>query len=563
MTNKDASPPALIRAREQCAEQAELGKEYHQASEIWRKLTQETGRPVHARRHVQCLVQASELAKAAEYSCGYKHRWPRIPVFVGILLQHAYRQQASESVALLWAQLAANAGDNSKPALVLIRRLLHMQDYPGALHAVEQAFHFWQEDDQVRQRYYELTYRYGKDTTQPPPLALPNLEAPGLTASAAMLTIRQYADEASSECVVPLLKSFLERWPDNVPAIRLLLRSWQRESAYEAVLDYCQRRFASKRRYEAFILQHWVPALVALGQVGQAVALLQEAQPEGRLDRVIQQLLISSIGEGLCSNNEMRAGLEALCRLHGIEGIAQAMAFEAQLNPPQRPLIPTFDATDMVVASPKLPASCLAIVFTGFARRVGAVPQALLDRFFAGHGIAMVRLVDSRGHLYLEGIPELGGSFEATVDALRRMAEVYSAKRIITIGNSGGGMGALRYGAALNASHVLAFSPAVNLDLEFLEATSDYRARAVIRKLNRLFTPETLDVRHFIKSTDMTGRMDVYAGAQSLEDQCQIHHLAGLNNVHLHAIEGVNEHESIGPAVLDGTLLAALKRVVS
>ncbi|MFC6669100.1 hypothetical protein [Marinobacterium aestuariivivens] len=143
------------------------------------------------------------------------------------------------------------------------------------------------------------------------------------------------------------------------------------------------------------------------------------------------------------------------------------------------------------------------------------------------------------------------------------MADEYGASRIVTIGNSGGGMGALRYGAALNASHVLAFSPAVNLDIAFLEAHSDYRARAAIRKLNRLFPPEVLDARRFIESTDFSGRIDVYAGAKSREDQSQLNNLSGLKHVHLHAIEGVSAHDSIGPAVLNGTLLDALQRIVS
>ncbi|MDX1751278.1 MAG: hypothetical protein R3271_13260 [Methylophaga sp.] len=562
MTTDTFGQPSLVTQLQLRAEQAEQAHQYLKASQLWHELVKYTNKPIPARHHVNCLVQAGELASASEHCRLYAQRWPRRPLFIVIQLQHAYHLRRQGEAEQLWPVLGDIAGDQPKLALRLIRQRVMAKDIPGALHAAQQALRFWGEDEQVRQRYEKLEYLYGKETKSTSSVVLPDLEQPELAPDAALLKIQQYADEAPGSAVISAIKAFLERWPNHLPAIRFLLISLQREGAYEEIVKFCQLRFADNQQYEAFELLQCVIALTNLGLLDQAVALVREASNQANLSNVVQQLLINSIGEGLTTKAELKFVLEALCQPHGVLGIEHAVAFEHHLQPLQRPVIPSFDTSQSLVASPKLPAECLAIVFTGFARRVGSVPQALLDRFFAGHGIAMARLIDSSGRMYLNGLETMGGSFEETVQALRELAKEYGATRFITIGNSGGGMGALRYGAALNASHVIAFSPAVNLNLSFLEAQSDYRARAAIRKLNRLYSSDDLDVRRYIESVDFTGRMDIYAGTDSREDQCQIRHLEGLDRVYLHDVANVSVHESIGPAVLDGTLLAALERVL-
>ncbi|MFC6669101.1 tetratricopeptide repeat protein [Marinobacterium aestuariivivens] len=392
----------------QRAEQAEQAARYAEASLLWQQQVQKNGLPLHAHRHIDCLVQAGQLAEAASCSRTYTQRWPDRPVFVSTQLQLAYEQKAWDAMDSLWAQLADSAGERSKPVLQLIRERLQARDYPGALHAAEQAVRFWGDDEQVRLRYQQLQYRYGLDPRIDCPVQPPNLEAPELDAETAMLAIRQFADEVSNSTVIPLLQTMLQRWPDFRPAILMLLSCWQRESSYEEILVFCQRRYEAKQQLEAFSMLQWVLALSALGRIEQAVSLVREVEAQGHMANVVQHLLINTIGQGLSTNPELGAGLEALCREHGIEGLEQAVAFEAQLRPSQRPLIPSFDATQSVAASLRTCSPCMAIVFTGYARRVGAVPQALLDRFFAGHGIAMVRLVDKSGCMYLDGLPELG-----------------------------------------------------------------------------------------------------------------------------------------------------------
>jgi hypothetical protein len=64
---------------------------------------------------------------------------------------------------------------------------------------------------------------------------------------------------------------------------------------------------------------------------------------------------------------------------------------------------------------------------------------------------------------YQKGTPALGGSVPEVVASLRRIVEDQKAKRLITIGNSGGGFAAILFGVMLGADEIHAFNPPTRL----------------------------------------------------------------------------------------------------
>lgn len=565
MSKKNLPQDTATSATEKEAKQMMKNRHYKAAGQLWHQLAQENSSLDFSRKHVNCLVKAGDLAEAAQHSKTYAEKWPEKPVFQNIQLKQFYQQRQWDAAAPIWAQLAKNTREKDGIALSLIFNLLRSQDYSGALNASKQASHYYTSSQKIAFLHQQLEKLYGNNAGTESSSEKPTKKIPkGSDNQAAPSSIFDSinADDQSDPNIITLLTGFVQHWPEHTEAIHLLLDSWWRKKEYKEIVEYCEKHYdettpLDKRQYKL-----WSRSLIELEELEKAAKVMRNLQAEDKIEGDVRTLLTNSIGEGLTTNSELRSDLEALCNTHGVSGIEHAINFEESLKPPLRPLVDSFDQKLAVAASPKITTECLAIVFTGFNRRLSTLSESLLDRYLAGQGIAMVRLIDFHEHAYLSGISELGASFNATIEAIKRMAGEYGASRIVTIGNSIGGAGAMYYGATLNASHVLAFSPPTNANIDFLEDNADFRALPAARRFKRLFGSDLLNLRLFIANSPFTGRMDVYAGEKSHNDMSHIKNLEGLNNVHLHAIKGVSKHNCIGPAILDGTLLQALKRLV-
>jgi hypothetical protein len=64
---------------------------------------------------------------------------------------------------------------------------------------------------------------------------------------------------------------------------------------------------------------------------------------------------------------------------------------------------------------------------------------------------------------YQKGTPSLGDSVQEVVASLRRTIEAQKVKRLITLGNSGGGFAAILFGVMLGADEIHAFNPPTRL----------------------------------------------------------------------------------------------------
>ena len=129
------------------------------------------------------------------------------------------------------------------------------------------------------------------------------------------------------------------------------------------------------------------------------------------------------------------------------------------------------------------------------------------------------------------------------IGTLRSLICSIRPSRLITIGQSMGGYGAIMFGMLLNADRIVAFGPLSHLDPREAVRYGDLRFLAVMERL-QLDPPKSayLDLPKLGKSLDYQGRLDVIYGTHPGNDDgvsgnldaMHAFRLARLPNVTLH-----------------------------
>jgi len=179
-------------------------------------------------------------------------------------------------------------------------------------------------------------------------------------------------------------------------------------------------------------------------------------------------------------------------------------------------------------------ADTLLIDFCGAGKGPG-LPIHLMDRWLARLGVHIVYLRDRRRIGYTGGIPVLGHNIATTVVALTRIADDLGARRIVCLGNSAGGSGALRYAGPLGAHRVLALVP--------ITGGPEYTRRV---------TPH-LEVGAPFWWGDLTGlyrnetgiRAHLLYGEHNEGDRQQCRRMVGLPGVTVEALPDWDEHHLV------------------
>ncbi len=176
---------------------------------------------------------------------------------------------------------------------------------------------------------------------------------------------------------------------------------------------------------------------------------------------------------------------------------------------------------------------------TGFSHYIDAMASIA--------GLNVVYLHDKKRLFYCNGLPELGDTLDATLDSLRRRLAIYGNVRLSTFGSSAGGFGALLYGILLGADRVLALSPPVTTLRDVSHRLNDYRARALLKRLELRLGDGVRDIRQILeRHTGPVPRIDLVYGADNKIDHAHATHLADLPGVHLYPLDGVDTHNTNG-----------------
>lgn len=117
-------------------------------------------------------------------------------------------------------------------------------------------------------------------------------------------------------------------------------------------------------------------------------------------------------------------------------------------------------------------ADTVVIDFCGAGQGPG-LPIYLLDRWLAQLGGHLIYVRDRKNIGYAGGIAALGHDMATTIRGLTRLVGDLGARRIVCMGNSAGGSGALRYASSLGAERVLALVP-ITGGPEYTEANAPH-----------------------------------------------------------------------------------------
>ena len=198
-----------------------------------------------------------------------------------------------------------------------------------------------------------------------------------------------------------------------------------------------------------------------------------------------------------------------------------------------------------VVARPG--AESALILFCGGAHRMGmALP--MIHRWLSRCNASLIYLRDFNGLCYLNGIASLGDGLEATTSALRRTLDALGPGRVVCLGNSGGGFGALRYALELGCDAISLGSP-TNLEPDF---NAHMNHGAIAKQLKTAFPDQDLDLRRRIDAAQSRPHALIVYGERNWNERIHAEHMAGLSGVELYPVTGYAKHSTVPELIRRG-----------
>lgn len=189
---------------------------------------------------------------------------------------------------------------------------------------------------------------------------------------------------------------------------------------------------------------------------------------------------------------------------------------------------------------PALGSSELVISFTSYGTHsipAGDFEWKNIVGSFAVHKIFMR---DSFQHWYRSACLGFSPSLLHTIASIKAYIATHGITKVITIGSSMGGHGALLFGSLLHADHCISLAPQVNLHRDFLLPNGDLRWQAKMTEIN-MIGYDDLDLAEIVKRSP-PGETLVYFDAAVALDKIHAETLTGLPNIAL-IDAGIGEHE--------------------
>lgn len=207
-----------------------------------------------------------------------------------------------------------------------------------------------------------------------------------------------------------------------------------------------------------------------------------------------------------------------------------------------RPLV--VDAAGDCLISERGSTGTTALVFTGL-RGGPSMPVAVFDAYLARRDITAIYLRDQHSAGYTAGIASLGDRLDDSISQLRRKLDQLGSQRIVTIGASVGGLGALIYGQQLQADASILYSAFISLDAAFRKQTNDSRSPKVATRAQQVAGP-LCDYRNWLAQRSHAMTIDSYFGVDMVQDVAQSAALAAVTEVTRFPLDVAAQGWSIG-----------------
>lgn len=298
-----------------------------------------------------------------------------------------------------------------------------------------------------------------------------------------------------------------------------------------------------------------------LGQIKESGLLLEQYMGAGATEHDVLRACATFLDKA----NDLSSASNVLTSInagHPISELDHLLEFSASILPPKRGLLQG-DIRDSSFRMSEPGASrAVILAFGGFALKTGALPFSLIDRFFAGHDIAVGSLVDPKACLFWKGVDDLGGSLETTISRLKKRLTSMNVEKLYTLGNSGGGVGAIVYGNELGARRALSFSGPSDLRKTFLDQNGDRRGRVVIHALQKRLEDKQLNLRSWLEDYDHRCPVHAYYCEEEVNDKMHAENIAHIPEVILYPVGKYKQHECIGSALGTGQLLKEFNSIL-
>lgn len=200
------------------------------------------------------------------------------------------------------------------------------------------------------------------------------------------------------------------------------------------------------------------------------------------------------------------------------------------------------------------------IVFPGRGNHALGVSKEVIDSFFQARNITTIYAHEDPSNLFFFGAENIGQDQADVVSYLAGLPEVKSAKRLVTLGFSGGGFLALRMGQQLKAQACVAYS-AISVIGRPAPNIPDRRSERAAAQFRDLPT-EDLDLLSTWPGTDEMETELVY-GANVAVDRAHAERLRDKPRVSLVPDPDVVDHNSFIPRLASGEFERQIDRLLT
>lgn len=223
------------------------------------------------------------------------------------------------------------------------------------------------------------------------------------------------------------------------------------------------------------------------------------------------------------------------------------------------------DQSRGLIVDPDTSGPTLLIAFGGIASQIGGVPPFEFLSVVRTQDARRVFVRDLDQCWYQRGVRGASTTMAETTAALGRIVDETSPSRVVTLGTSAGGFGAIAFGCAIGADLALAFGPQSFTSHRLRRWYRDHRWVEEIRNIDALdpagvcrdLLPMVKESAHSSSPTNV----EIHYGSSVRIDRVHARRLRRATNVTLHAHDGGH---NISKQLRDrGELDSILTRVVN
>ncbi len=362
-------------------------------------------------------------------------------------------------------------------------------------------------------------------------------------------------------------RSILEHWPQHVEALRGLAEMANTRGETDAALVLFETvlalapmdhrsRDAIRRLKVAQGAYDWRNEVEQAAAVARAPEATTAAQLEAA--RTLVQYGLSEIAGPLLAriqadSVEARQLAAALAQMVRMGLVQPVLAGAAHPDPADNQM----ELLEGYLEKPVPGAETLLLVFAGTNHRTW-ITFTLLHRVLRKTGVSVVYVRDLRRDWYASGVVGLGENFDSAVEGFSRLAYRLGAKRVLTMGNCVGCLGALRFGLSLRAAGVLGFGPKLRPD-EALEPDHKLSLRAFRER--RSSSHQSIHTRYL--TADPRPPVTLFFGEHCGLDATAARALTDVPGIVATAIPGSTDPDSLKDLLALGLLETVLQEFVA